>query len=143
MNKKIIIAIVAVVILVGGGIGAAVLILGGNKEKAKTVNYKEFSLEVQYTNIKPDEDTKNGTREKVLKFCPVIKYADSEETFALINSNKTDIVNEFRKYFMHRNKEQLGNLERVQEDLTDIVIETLEADPEQIDNVLFTEFIIQ
>ncbi len=146
MNKKkiIIIAVVAIVLLLVLGALAFFFLVpkGDEEEKEVEIVYAEFPLDVQYTNIKTLEGQENA-RKRILKYSPVIKYVQDEETLAALTANKTDIVNEIRKYFMNRSEEQLANLERVQEDVTDVVIETLEIDPDKIDDVLFIEFIIQ
>ncbi len=145
MKKKIIIAVVAVLILVIGGVAAFFVFFNkDDSEKEVVINYVEFPLEVQYTNIKESTDRGEELRKSVLKYTPVIKYAESEETLALLTANKTEILNEMRKYFMNRDREQLAKLERVQEDLSDLIVEILELeDPEMIETVLFTDFIIQ
>ncbi len=145
MKKKIIIAVVAVLILVIGGVAAFFIFFNkDDSEKEVVINYVEFPLEVQYTNIKESADRSQDLRKSVLKYTPVIKYAEGEETLALLTANKTEIQNEMRKYFMSKDREQLSKLERVQEDLSDLIVEILELeDPELINNVLFTEFIIQ
>lgn len=136
-------------ILIFGGIGlvvviigvvAAIFLLGGEKEPEPIV-YLEFPLGEQYTNItqKPSDQ---GTRKTVLKYSPVIQYTNAEltETFP---AKQTILLNEFRKYFMSRNSDQLSRLDRVQEDLTEMAIEIMESDTDSITNVFFLEFIIQ
>ncbi|MCK8058767.1 MULTISPECIES: flagellar basal body-associated FliL family protein [unclassified Fusibacter] len=142
--KKIIIfgGIGLVVVIIG--VVVAIVVLGGNKEpKVEPIVYSEFPLGEQYTNIVTEE---GAARKLILKYNPVIEYTEIDkdvDLLQLITDRQTLIKNEFRKYFMTRDVEQLNRLDRVQEDLTEKVIEILESDTESITNVYFLEFIIQ
>ncbi len=136
-------------ILLFGGIGLVVVIIGvviaifmlNREEKPKEIIYSEFPLGEQYTNIAIKEG-ETPSRKPVLKYSPVIQYTD-EKMAEVFPTKQTLILNEFRKYFMSRNSEQLNRLDRVQEDLTEIAIEIMASDSEKITNVFFLEFIIQ
>ncbi len=138
-------------ILIFGGIGLVLVIIGVvaavfllNREPAVEevhIVHLEFPLGEQYTNITMDPNQPT-TRKTVLKFNSVIQYVGEEMT-AILPEKQTLLINEFRKYFMSRTAVQLANLDRVQEDLTEIAIELLESDSETITNVFFLEFIIQ
>lgn len=141
MNKKLIIIIVAVLLaLIVVGVAIFMFVLRGNGDDTpEPVVYQEFPLGEQYTNIKQAE---SATRKTVLKYSPVIQFTNAEiET--VLTEKKTIILTEMRKYFMERTAEQLERLDRVQEDLTDIVIEITETDPDTITNVLMLEYITQ
>lgn len=138
--KKIIIfgGIGLVVIIIG--VVVAIFMLGGDKEP-KPIEYSEFPLGEQYTNI-AEEEGSTATRKPVLKYSPVVQYtnADLAEVFP---TKQVLLLNEFRKYFMSRTATQLNRLDRVQEDLTEIAIEVMGSDSETITNIFFVEFIIQ
>lgn len=136
-------------IMIFGGIGlvvviigvvAAIFLLGGEKEP-EPISYLEFPLGEQYTNIsQPEGET--TARKTVLKYSPVIQYTNADLT-EVFPTKQTVLLNEIRKYFMSRTAEQLGRLDRVQEDLTEMAIEIMESDSDSITNVFFLEFIIQ
>ncbi len=141
MKKIVIIAVAVVILLVAAGGAAWFFFLrpSDEEEVEKELTYFEFELGEQYTNIK---DEGEQTRKPILKYSPVIRYTD-EKFRAEVEANKNYILTEMRKYFMNRTPEQLEQLDHVQEDLTDLVIQVLESNPEMIGEVLFTEFIVQ
>jgi flagellar basal body-associated protein FliL len=139
MKKLLPFILIGVVALVG--IGVALFFFLGREPKEKPIVYFEYPLGEQYTNILP-EDQNSTARKPVLKYSPVIQYT-SEATLAQLNEKSTFIKNEVRKYFMGRNATQINRLDRVQEDLTELIIEILESDTDTITNVLFLEFIVQ
>lgn len=138
MNKKIIIAVVAVLVIV---IGAVVAFMMLNKEepKEKPVVYYEYSIETQYANVKPVDE---NSKPLILKYSCAIQYTDSalEE---LIAKKLNELKNEYRKYFMSKNSQQLNRVERVQEDLVEITSSVLGTGPDVITDVFFTDFIMQ
>ncbi|PIE77291.1 MAG: hypothetical protein CSA13_00205 [Clostridiales bacterium] len=141
--KKIVIIVVAIVLLIAVAGGAAWFFLmrpsdDEPKKEALPTTF-EFALGEQYTNIKVGE---GETRKTILKYSPVVQFTD-EDYRSVVEQNKTVIINEMRKYFMNRTADQLTQLDRVQEDLRDLVIQELRSDPTTISNVLFLEFITQ
>ncbi len=139
MNKKliIIIAVVLVIVIIGGV--AAFFLLRPKDDKPKEIVYSEFPLGEMYMNIKTPED---APRKTVLKCNIVIEYTD-EEVLPILEKKKTTMITEVRKYFINRTSEQLSNLDRVQEDLTDLAIEITETDSTKITNILLLDFILQ
>jgi len=143
MKKMIIIGGIAAVVLIAVVLVVIFVVLpGGEDKEPEPTVYSEFPLGEQYTNI-AEMDGVTSARKPVLKYSPVIQYPEDADVMAALTTNQTVIGHEFREYFMARNEEQLSRMDRVQEDLTEIVIEVTELDTEKISNVFFVEFIIQ
>lgn len=134
-------------ILMFGGIGLVVLIIIGvvvymmfiREPAEKPIVYTEVALGEMYNNIAASE---GQTKIPIIKFNPVVQVTN-EEAQLKINEMKTAIITDFKKYFITRTSEQLVRIDRVQEDLTEIVIEVTGLDIDSVSNVFFLEFIIQ
>lgn len=137
MKKIIIIAVIAVVLIVAGVL-VFVLVLNKPKEEVKKpVVYSEFQLEEMYSNI--------ATPGKILKTKVSIQYTNPE-LLEELESKKSKIVNDINKLFRTKTYEQLSEKNgqtRVQEEILELVKETIEAEAEEITDVFFLDFIIQ
>lgn len=138
-KKKIIIIVIAVVVVVAVAI-AAIFLTRPKEEKEVPIVYSEYVIESQLANIQTPE---NAVRKSVVKYTISIKYVSDPETDELIKSKDSELKNEVRKYFMSKNATQLQRLERIQEDLVDVVIKTVDIDADKITNVFLVDFIIQ
>ena len=134
MSKKLIIIIIAVVlVLIIGGVAAFFLLRGDGEEKEVIIDYYEFSFGEQYSNL-ADET-------KIIKYNVTLEYTD-EEMLAIIEKNKTKLLNVTLEYFGQLSVEN-ADQEDVREDLLELFIEVLESDSEILTNIYFIEFIIQ
>ncbi len=96
--KKIIIAVVALLVLAGGGIGAYFFVFSDKKEdKPEPPVLFEYEIPKSMTYLANDEKAKNK-RQVYVQFTPVIFYRD-EETLEVLTKNKTIIAGEIEKYF--------------------------------------------
>lgn len=136
MKKIIIIAGIALVVLIGIAVGLYFFVFN-KKDVDKPVVYSEFALDEMYSNI--------ADPGKILKSRIVIQYTDVALTEKLSNS-KTRIVNDINQLYRTKTFEQLSapnGQERLRSDILELVQEILEADPEQVTDVLFLDFIVQ
>lgn len=138
MNKRIFIAIFTVLIL-AIGIAVAFALLNSNANQEKKTVYYEYAIDTQYANIKALNEK---SKPLILKYSCAIQYTDASLD-ELISKKINELKNEYRKYFMSKNSEQLNRIERVQEDLVEITTEVLGAKPDDITDVFFTDFIMQ
>lgn len=137
MKKMIIIAGVALVVILG--IAAALYFFVFNKKDSAepVVVTSEFELEEMYSNI--------ADPGKILKSRIVIQYTDDKLADKL-SSNKTRIVNDINQLYRTKTLEQLSapnGQERLRADILELVQGILEADPEQVTDILFLDFIVQ
>lgn len=136
MKKVIIIAGIALVLLIGVGAGLYFFVFS-KKPQEKPVVYLEFPLEEMYSNISDPG--------KILKSRIVIQYTD-EKLLDKLTSNKTRIVNDINQIYRTKTYEQISapnGQERLRSDILEMVQSLLEADPEQVTDVLFLDFIVQ
>lgn len=136
MNKKLIIIIAAVAVLLIGGI-SAFLLLGNKEPKVAEIVYQEYELAEMYTNIKDPG--------KILKYQINIEYSNVE-LVAEFEKSKSKLVNNITEYFRNTDFATLtkaNGQERAREDIKDIIVETMGVDAESITNVYFLQFIIQ
>lgn len=137
MKKIIIIAGIALVVILG--IAAALYFFVFNKKddaEAPVVTL-EFQLDEMYSNI--------ADPGKILKSRIVVQYTD-EEMADKLTSNKTRIVNDINQLYRTKTMEQLSapnGQERLRADILELVQGILEADSEQVTDVLFADFIVQ
>lgn len=136
MKKMMMIGGIALVLLVV--VSAVLFIFVFNKsDEPKPINYQEFQLGVQYSNIKDEK--------KILKFNVAIEYTD-EAMLESFTKNKSKIINNIYEIFRSKSFDDLSKnnaQERVREEIKDMIIEVTESDAETITNVYFLEFIIQ
>lgn len=136
MKKKLIIIIAAVVVLIIIGIGAFLVLSGGDKKEPEII-YSEYQMDEMYTNIKDPG--------KILKIQISIEYTNAE-FITEFEKNKSRLVNNVYEYFRNTDYETLSKTngqERARDDLKDIFIETLGTDAETITNIYFIQFIVQ
>ncbi len=143
-KKKLIIIIVLVLVLLGGGGVAAYFMLssGDDEDKEEELDLSEYKLGEQYTNVGISEGDVGG-KKTILKYAPVIVYSNPDlgEEFIKMESA---INTEFKKYFISKSEAKLSKLEKVQEDLTEIVKEVVgEETAPDIQNVLMPVYIFQ
>lgn len=138
MKKIIIIAAIALVVIIIGVVLLFVFVFnkpGGETEKP--VTYFEYPLDEMYSNI--------AEQGKILKSQIVIQYTD-EKLVDQLNNNKTRIVNDINELYRTKTMEQLSaknGQSRLREEIVELVQEILEAEPDQISDVFFLDFIIQ
>lgn len=137
MKKIIIIAGIALVVVLG--IAAALYFLVFNKADGEevTVETLEFQMNEMYSNI--------ADPGKILKSRIVIQYTD-EKLADKLNSNQTRIVNDINQLYRTKTLEQLSapnGQERLRADILELVQGIVEADSEQVTDVLFLDFIVQ
>lgn len=136
MNKKLIIIIAVVAVVLIGGI-AAFLLLGNKEPKVAEIVYQEYEMAEMYTNIKDPG--------KILKYQINIEYSNAE-LIAEFEKNKSKLVNNITEYFRNTDFATLtkaNGQERAREDIKDIIVETMGVDAESITNIYFLQFIIQ
>lgn len=138
LNKRIFIAVLTVLIL-AIGVAVAFALLNSNKNQEKKTVYYEYAIDTQYANIKTANEK---SKPLILKYSCAIQYTDASLQ-ELITKKINELKNEYRKYFMGKNSEQLNRIERVQEDLVEITTEVLGADADAVTDVFFTDFIMQ
>lgn len=137
MKKIIIIAGVALVLILGIAAGLYFFVFNKKDPAATPIVYKEFSLDEMYSNI--------ADPGKILKSRIVIQYTDEKLAVKLTN-NKTRIVNDINQLYRTKTLTQLSapnGQERLRADILELVQGILEADPEQVTDVLFLDFIVQ
>ncbi len=139
-KKKLIIIIVLVVLLLGGGAAAYFFIFKGDEKEVKPEEFK-YELGEQYANVSINTDDSSSKR-VIVKYDPFIVYTD-EALKEILEKEKAELNTEFKRYFMSKTEKQLAKLERVQEDLTEIVKEVLGDDGESVVNVLMPVYIFQ
>ncbi len=110
--KKIIIAVVALLVLVGGGIGAYFFVFS-DKEDEKPTPPQLFEYEVgkSMTYLASDKNAKNK-KQIYVQFTPVIFYRD-EETLEILTEKKTLIAGEIEKYFNTKTLSQVQKMRGV------------------------------
>lgn len=142
MNKKIIIIFIAILLVVIIGAVVAVIILTKPSEPVEK-EVPKFRLELGevYSNLGLEKNSKSP-KMPVLKFNAHITYTD-KEFLDTLNKSKVTIVTEFNKYFMNKTREQVAKMERVQEDLREIVIDVCKTDSEMILKVELPTYIVQ
>jgi len=137
MKKIILIAGIVLVLVLGVAAGLYFFVFSKAGEAEKPIVYLEFPLDEMYSNI--------ADPGKILKSRIVIQYTD--ETLAeKLTSNKTRIVNDINQLYRTKTFEQLSapnGQERLRADILEQVQEIVEADSEQITDVLFLDFIVQ
>lgn len=138
MNKKIYIALF-IVLIMAIGVAVAFALFNSNANQEKKTVYYEYAIDTQYANIKTLNEK---SKPLILKYSCAIQYTDAslEE---LIEKKINELKNEYRKYFMSKNSEQLNRMERVQEDLVEITTQVLGAEADVVTDVFFTDFIMQ
>ncbi len=139
-KKKLIIIILIVVVLLGGGAAAYFKFFAGGDEEVELEEFK-YELGEQYANVNLNTSDTSAKR-VIVKYDPFIVYTD-ETLQEVLEKNRTEINTEFKRYFMSRTEKQLAKLERVQEDLTEVVKEVLEEQGESVVNVLMPVYIFQ
>lgn len=137
MKKIIMIAGIALILIIAIAAGLYFFVFNKKEPADAPVVTIEFELEEMYSNIfEPG---------KILKSRIVIQYTD--ETLAdKLNNNKTRIVNDINQLYRTKTLEQLSapnGQERLRADILELVQGILEADPEQVTDVLFLDFIVQ
>jgi len=135
MKKIIIIAVVAVVLIIGG-ILAYFMIFKSDPKEVETV-YFEYSFDEGYFNL-ADEN-------KIAKATIVIEYTD-EEVLNDITKKKTALGNNINELLRREKYEDVSKetgMQRLREKIKQMVIETLESDSDKITNIYFETFIIQ
>lgn len=136
MNKIVIIAIIAVVLLVAiGGVVYFFVLAPGNDEPEPIVEIN-YSMDETYSNLSDG---------KILKYKMVIVYTN-EEFSATLDENKIKLVNAVDEVIRTKDSETIGRpngKERLREELKETVIEVLETDSETIFDVIFETFISQ
>jgi len=137
MKKIIIIAGIALVVILAIAAGLYFFVFNKKDPVDVPVVVLEFSLDEMYSNI--------ADPGKILKSQIVIQYTD--ETLAdKLTSNTTRIVNDINQLYRTKTLEQISapnGQERLRADILELVQEILEADPEQVTDVLFLNFIVQ
>ncbi len=137
MKKMIIIAGVALLVILGIAAGLYFFVFNKKEAAEAVVVTSEFELDEMYSNI--------ADPGKILKSRIVIQYTD--ETLAdTLTNNKTRIVNDINQLYRTKTLEQLSapnGQERLRADILDLVQGILEADPEQVTDILFLDFIVQ
>lgn len=137
MKKIILISGIVLVLVLGVAAGLYFFVFSKGGEAEKPIVYLEFPLDEMYSNI--------ADPGKILKSRIVIQYTD--ETLAeKLTSNKTRIVNDINQLYRTKTFEQLSapnGQERLRADILEQVQEIVEADSEQITDVLFLDFIVQ
>lgn len=136
MKKMMLIGGIVLVLVIVIAVVLFMFVFNKSDEPAP-VNYLEYQLGVQYTNIKDEK--------KILKFNIAIEYTN-EEVAVLFDKNKSKITNNIYQIFRSKGYDDLMKTnaqERVREEIKDMIIETLESDAETITDVYFLEFIIQ
>lgn len=137
MKKIIIIAGVALVVVLGIAAALYFFVFAKKEPVEEPVVTLEFELDEMYSNI--------ADPGKILKSKIVIQYTD-EKLVDKFTNNKTRIVNDINQLYRTKTLEQLSaanGQERLRGDILEMVQEILEADPEQVTDVLFVDFIIQ
>lgn len=137
MKKMMIIAGIGLVVVLGIAAGLYFFVFNKTSSAEKPIVYLEFGLSEMYSNI--------ADPGKILKSKIVIQYTD--ETLAdKLTSNKTRIVNDINQLYRTKTMEQLSapnGQERLRADILELVQDILEADLEQVTDVLFLDFIVQ
>lgn len=137
MKKIIIIVGVALVLLVSIGVALYFFVFNKKDAAAEPAVIHEFVLEEMYSNI--------ADPGKILKSRIVIQYTD-EKLLEKLEESKTRIVNDINQLYRTKTLEQLSasnGQERLRADILELVQGILEADPEQVTDVLFLDFIVQ
>ena len=141
MNKIIIIAIVAVV-LIGGGIGAYFVFFADSEPKVEELPEIVHDVGEQYTNIPVGDEAGNY---KILKIQLQIVYTDETftETFTKSNAQIQDFVNGYFRDTTLATVNRKNGKERIKEEITEQLIEMFETNADNIKGVLMPQFIIQ
>lgn len=137
MKKIIMIAGIALVLILVIAAGLYFFVFNKKEPVDAPVATIEFELEEMYSNISDPG--------KILKSRIVIQYTD-EKLADKLNNNKTRIVNDINQLYRTKTLEQLSapnGQERLRADILELVQGILEADPEQVTDVLFLDFIVQ
>lgn len=137
MKKIIIIAGIALVLVLAIAAGLYFFVFNKKEPEEVPIVYLEFELDEMYSNI--------ADPGKILKSKIVVQYTD--ETLAdKLTNNKTRIVNDINQLYRTKTLEQLSapnGQERLRSDILEVVQGILEADPEQVTDILFLDFIVQ
>ncbi|MCH4888730.1 flagellar basal body-associated FliL family protein [Acidaminobacter sp. JC074] len=141
MNKIIIIAIVAVV-LIGGGIGAYFMFFANSEPSVEELPEIIHDVGEQYTNIPVGDEAGNY---KILKIQLQIVYTDETftETFTKSNAQIQDFVNGYFRDTTLATVNRKNGKERIKEEITEQLIEMFETNADNIKGVLMPQFIIQ
>lgn len=137
MKKIIIIAGIALVSILVVAAGLYFFVFNKKDPADAPVAVIEFGLDEMYSNI--------ADPGKILKSRIVIQYTD-EKLADKLNNNKTRIVNDINQLYRTKSLEQLSapnGQERLRADILELVQGILEADPEQVTDILFLDFIVQ
>lgn len=137
MKKIIIIAGVALVLVVSIAVALYFFVFNKKDPADEPVVTLEFELDEMYSNI--------ADPGKILKSKIVIQYTD-EKLLDKLTTTKTRIVNDINQLYRTKTLEQLSatnGQERLRSDILELVQEILEADAEQVTDVLFLDFIVQ
>lgn len=137
MKKMIIIAGIGLVVVLGIAAGLYFFVFNKTSPAEKPIVYLEFGLNEMYSNI--------ADPGKILKSKIVIQYTD-ESLADKLTSNKTRIVNDINQLYRTKTMEQLSapnGQERLRADILELVQDILDADLEQVTDVLFLDFIVQ
>lgn len=137
MKKIIIIAGIALVSILVVAAGLYFFVFNKKDPVDAPVAVIEFGLDEMYSNI--------ADPGKILKSRIVIQYTD-EKLADKLNNNKTRIVNDINQLYRTKSLEQLSapnGQERLRADILELVQGILEADPEQVTDILFLDFIVQ
>lgn len=131
-----IIAAVLLVLILGGGV-IAFLLLRGPQERP--IVYYERHLAEEYSNL-ADTD-----RPKIVKYRVTIEYTDSD-ILPLIEQNETKIrnyIDEIMRATFSEDIARPNGKQRLRERIQNMVIDVLESDEETITNIYIQPFVVQ
>lgn len=138
MNKKILIIVGVVALLVIIGAVVAVLLLTGTP-KEEPIVYYEYVFAEEYSNL-ADEDSK-----KIIKYQVTIEYT-VEDMGAVFEINKTKIrnnIDEIMRATLAEDLAKTNGKQRLRDRIKNMIIEELESDEEVITNIYIQPFVIQ
>lgn len=138
--KKIMIFGVIGVVIVAAILVVVFVVLPGQKDKE--LPDLKFPLEEMYTNIPVGDDAGSY---KILKLQMTIVYKDDKFTETLTKKSD-EIIDYLNGYFRDITLETVNRKngkDRVKEEITEELIQLLETDADNIQTVIFPQFIIQ
>jgi flagellar basal body-associated protein FliL len=140
MKKLIIFGGIGLVVVVAAILVVVFVVLPGGEPKE--LPDIKFALEEMYTNIPVGDDAGSY---KILKLQMTIVYKDEDftETLTKRSDEITDFVNGYFRDVTLETVNRKNGKDRVKEEITEELIQLLETDAENIQTVIFPQFIIQ
>lgn len=138
-NKLFIIIGIAAIVIIGAVV-AFIMLSSGGEPKPVAVQYFEYNLDENYSNLLPGEG-----KQRIVKYRVCIQYT-GEKTSEILDKNKTKLMNNVDEIMRGTKAEDLdkpNGKEKLRGRIKNMVMDSLELDDTVITDIFLQPFVIQ